>query len=139
MCILRSARLVKAWNVKNIPPLLAAEHGTSAEQLINSRSGRIHLFPAAPEDASVAFRDMQARGGFEVSAERIKGVVTYVRIASRRDVTCRMMNPWPRTPVLVREQRSNVRVEHGVDTANGECIVFEAEKDRAYLIGPDGT
>src|SRR5208283_6087463 len=42
--------------------------GEDAETLLNSRSGRIHLFPVVSPSAEVAFRNFQARGGFLVSA-----------------------------------------------------------------------
>lgn len=41
--------------------------GPSPERLLNSRSGRIHLFPCAPT-VDVAFRRYRTRGGFMVSA-----------------------------------------------------------------------
>ena len=133
--MLRTARLSKGWNVKNIPPLLAAEKGFSAEQLINSRSGRIHLFPALPPDgATVAFRGMQARGGFEVSAECIEGQVTFVRLNSRRDTICRLMNPWPGSAVSVQEAPTGDVVAHDLDKENGECVVFQAAQNRSYLV-----
>ena len=125
--MLRTARLVKGWNVKNIAPLLAAEKGIKPEQLINSRSGRIHLFPAIPEGATVAFRDMQARGGFEVSAECVEGGITYVAIRARRNGTCRLMNPWPGSRVKVIEQATGQEIPHELDTRNGECVTFAAK------------
>ena len=132
--MLRTARLVKGWNVKNIPALLAAENGTEPEQLINSRSGRIHLFPAVPDGATIAFRDMQARGGFEVSAECVEGEVTFVRLHSRRNLTCQLMNPWPGRALLVREEATNRPVRHELDTANGECVLFSAKAGYRYSV-----
>ena len=135
--MLRTARLLKGINVKRIPRLLAAEKGITSEQLINSRSGRIHLFPAVPDNATVGFRDMQARDGFEVSAECVEGKVTYVRIHSRRNITCQVMNPWPGKPVEARTEATQRKVSHTIDTHNGECIVFQAKKGEVYIIAPD--
>lgn len=131
--MLRTARLVKGWMVRRVPPLLGAEKGYSAEQLINSRSGRIHLFPAVPEGATVAFKDMQARGGFEVSAEIINGSVTYVLIKSRRDLECKLMNPWPGAMVKISDCTGKT-VPYKVDTANGECLIFQCEKMASYEV-----
>ena len=96
--MLHTDRLVTNWDAMQLPGvsvLLAQEKGFQPEQLLNSRSGRIHLFPAVPDNAKVAFRDMQARGGFEVSAECVAGRVTCVQLHARRNVACRLMNPWP--------------------------------------------
>ena len=83
--MLRTARLVKGWAAPAVGPLLASDKGTAVEQLINSRSGRIYLFPAIPPETTIAFRDMQARGGFEVSAECVKGQVTFVQLHAREE------------------------------------------------------
>ena len=116
-------------------PFLSGEKGIEhAEQLINSRSGRIHLFPVVPDGATVAFRGMQARGGFEVSAECVAGRATYVRVEARRSVTCRVMNPWPGSGAGVREEATGRLVAHDLDAGNGECIVFSARAEEEYLI-----
>jgi hypothetical protein len=131
--MLRTARLVKGWMNGSVPIVLAAEKGFGLEQLINSRSGRIHLFPAVPDDAAVAFRDLQARGGFEVSAESIKGQITYVRLHARRNVECRLMNPWPGRAVSIFEAE-NQPVTYKMDSSNGECICFAARGGADYNI-----
>ncbi|MBX7258961.1 MAG: hypothetical protein K1Y02_21545, partial [Candidatus Hydrogenedentes bacterium] len=132
--MLRTSRLVKGWANRRVPALLGAEPGTEAEQLLNSRSGRIHLFPAIPPELTIAFRDLQARGGFEVSAERVNGEVTFLQIRSRRDVECRLMNPWPGRKVVVRMIPDGSAVPHRMDNENGECIRFAAHKDNVYAI-----
>lgn len=133
--MLRSARMVKGQNCARIPALLAAEKGIeNPEQLINSRSGRIHLFPGVPESATISFRGMRARGGFGVSAECVSGEVTCVRVDARRDATCRLMNPWPGSPVVVEELPVRRMIRHELDTRCGECIVFQAEQGCAYEI-----
>jgi len=69
--------------------------GEDSEALLNSRSGRIHLFPAIPPKTEVAFRNFQARGGFLVSAGNNATGVYYVEVEARRDLDCQLMNPWP--------------------------------------------
>ena len=162
--ILRAMRHVKpwadgGWGSRDVRALLGAEKGLPSEplanlggmgegrrvtigdkvvgpeQLINSRSGRIHLFPAVPDSSTVGFRDMQARGGFEVSAEIVEGKVTYVRILSRRDIACQVMNPWPGSHVRVCEESGSNLVPHEMDTQRGECVVFQAEKGKTYILG----
>ena len=45
------------------------------EAMLNSRSGRIHVFPVVAPNAELAFYNFQARGGFLVSAARNAGGV----------------------------------------------------------------
>lgn len=134
--MLRTARLVKGWAVRQVGPLLGSVKGTSPEQLINSRSGRIHLFPAIPPQTTVAFRDMQARGGFEVSAECIQGKVTYMHLRARRNVACRLMNPWPGKKVQLRELSTEKVIPHELDASQGECVIFPAGRGREYVLQP---
>jgi len=132
--MLRTARLVKGWAQGQVGPLLAGVKGTSPEQLINSRSGRIYLFPAIPPQTTIAFRDMQARGGFEVSAECIQGKITYVHLRARRNVACRLMNPWPGEKVQVRELPARDLIPHELDNLRGECVTFPAQRGKEYLL-----
>jgi hypothetical protein len=134
--MLRTARLVKGWANNRVAPLLGAEKGTAAEQLINSRSGRIHLFPAVPNNATVAFRDMQARGGFEISAEYVRGEVTFVQVKSRRDGPCHLMNPWPGRDVAIRNPGSDSLVSYEADGQHGDCLVWFTEEGAVYTVSP---
>ncbi|MBN2562472.1 MAG: hypothetical protein JXQ75_16220 [Phycisphaerae bacterium] len=135
--MLRTARLVKGWAVGQVAPLLGEPKGTGTEQLINSRSGRIYLFPAVPPDATIAFRDMQARGGFEVSAECVRGRTTYVQVRARRAVPCRLMNPWPGHTVVIYHAATQERVPHETDNARGECVTYPAVKGHVYRVRRD--
>ena len=149
--MLRTARLVHGWANDWVAPLLGtrkeivwdvwkannlvAGHFTP-EELINSRSGRIHLFPAIPRNTTVAFRDMQARGGFEVSAECLEGEVTYVLVRSRRNLECQIMNPWPGRGIEVRGEQTRAKVPHRLDTSRGECVNFTTKPGNSYRIMP---
>ncbi len=130
--MLRTARLVKGWVVKQVPVLLGTEKGYAPEQLINSRSGRIHLFSAVPEEATVAFRDMQARGGWEVSAECMQGKIAFVQLRARRDGECLLMNPWPGREVRVCSGKETIPVQ--IDRTNGECISFMGQHGKLYNV-----
>ncbi|MBT9332652.1 glycosyl hydrolase family 95 catalytic domain-containing protein [Paracidobacterium acidisoli] len=105
-----------------------------AEMLLNSRSGRVHLFPVVGPEEEVAFRNFQARGGFLVSACRDAGGVSHVEIHSRRNIPCRLMNPWPGKQVTVRDKETAAPVPAKLDTANGECLVFSTHPGRTYLV-----
>lgn len=94
------------------------------EMLLNSRSGRIHLFPVVSPTDEIAFRNFQARGGFLVSACKNAGSVYHVEVEARRDHQCQLMNPWPGKPVVVREVGKSETVPVNLDKSNGQCLVF---------------
>lgn len=105
-----------------------------AETLLNSRSGRMHLFPTIAPKTEIAFHNFQARGGFLVSAARNAEKVYFLEIQARRDNTCWIMNPWPGKPVLVREAGKSEPVPVQVDKSNGECLVFAAVAGCKYSV-----
>jgi hypothetical protein len=107
-----------------------------AETLLNSRSGRIHLFPAVQPLAEVAFRNFQARGGFLVSAAKNAEGVYFVEIQSRRDLPCRLMNPWPGKRPVVHEVGKTENLPAELDTGNGECLVFATIAGHQYRVEP---
>jgi hypothetical protein len=106
------------------------------ETLLNSRSGRIHLFPAVPQTSEVAFHNFQARGGFLVSACKNATGIYYVEIQARRDVQCQLMNPWPGKQIIVREIGKPEPLPFQLDKSNGECVVFSARSGHGYAIEP---
>ena len=115
-------------------PAASRRPGSDVEATLNSRSGRIHLFPAALPNAELAFHHFQARGGFLVSACRNADGVSYLEIEARRENQCSVMNPWPGSEVVVREAEKREPVPAKVDREKGECIVFTAAAEHRYLI-----
>jgi len=107
--------------------------GDDAETLLNSRSGRIHLFPVPSPSAEVAFHNFQARGGFLVSAARNADGVYYVEVQPRCDNQCLLMNPWPGKTIVVHEVGKTEPVPVRLDKSNGECVVFTAIAGHKYL------
>jgi hypothetical protein len=112
------------------------EDDVAPDALLNSRGGRMHLFPAVESGATVAFRDFQARGGFLVSAECVEGTTTFVRVCARREKSCRLMNPWPGRKAVVRDEETGRPVRCRVDRRNGECLHFTAQPGRRYVVQP---
>jgi hypothetical protein len=92
-----------------------------AETLLNSRGGRIHLFPVVSPTEEVAFHNFQARGGFLVSAGKNANGIYFVEIQSRRNVECRLMNPWPGKPILIREAGTAAPTSFQWDKSNVAC------------------
>jgi hypothetical protein len=125
------ANTLNATTQSRRPRDLALGGGPSPERLLNSRSGRIHLFPCVAS-GTVAFRRFRARGAFVVSACRDESGVTFVEIEARRNLPCHLMNPWPGQPVEVREGASVV--SHVIDGARGECLVFPATRGNRYHV-----
>ena len=108
--------------------------GGDAETLLNSRSGRIHLFPAVPPSTEVAFHNFQARGGFLVSACKNADGVYYVEIQARRDIQCQLMSPWPGRQISVHEVGKAEPLPFQLDKSNGECLVFLALTGHRYSV-----
>ena len=111
---------------------LASQVVSTPERLMNSRSGRIHLFPVVPEWTEAAFRGFLARGGFEVSAARDGNGVKAVVVKARRSIPLQLMNPWKGKHPSVTDVTSGKAVKYTMDKSNGECIVFNAEAGHTY-------
>jgi hypothetical protein len=108
--------------------------GGDAETLLNSRSGRIHLFPAVLPSSVVAFHKFQARGGFLVSACKNSNGISYVEIEPRRDNKCQLMNPWPGKKVFIHEAGKSRSVPVQIDNSNGECLTFVTVANHKYIV-----
>ena len=105
---------------------------STPERLMNSRSGRIHLFPVVPAWTEATFRGFLARGGFEVSASRNPDGVQAVVVKARRSVPLQLMNPWKGKHPAVTDLTTGKTVKYTMNKSNGECIVFNAEAGHTY-------
>lgn len=114
--------------------MLAQQIVNIPERLVNSRSGRIHLFPAVPEGFPVAFRGFLARGGFEVSAARDASGVTAAVVKARRSTRCSVMNPWPGSRPTVTDLDTGDLICYTLDESNGQCVCFDAEAGHSYSL-----
>jgi hypothetical protein len=111
---------------------LAGQISSVPERLMNSRSGRIHLFPAVPGWTVGAFRNFLARGGFEVSAARNENGLQALVVKARRSAPLQVMNPWTGKQPVVTDLTSGRTVAYAMDRSNGECIVFNAQAGSLY-------
>lgn len=102
------------------------------ERLMNSRSGRIHLFPVVPDWTVAAFRGFLARGGFEVSAARNGSGVQAVIVKARRSILLQLMNPWVGDKPVVTDLTIGKTIFYNMDTTNKECIIFDAQAGHVY-------
>lgn len=115
---------------------LRAEVNRYPERLVNSRSGRIHLFPCVPQSSVIAFRRFQARSGLLISAAKDEQGIYFVVIEAKRGVTCSLMNPWPGKRVTISTGPKRQTIPFRVDRTNGECIVFSTQRNSSYQIYP---
>jgi len=111
---------------------LASQITNVPERLMNSRSGRIHLFPVVPDWTVAAFRNFLARGAFEVSAARDERGVQAVTVKARRSISLKLMNPWVGKKPIVTDITTGKVINYTMDTSNGECIVFNSQADHTY-------
>lgn len=111
---------------------LASQIEQMPERLMNSRSGRIHLFPVVPDWTCASFKGFLARGGFEVSASRDSDGVKAVLVKARRSIPLQLMNPWPRKRPVVTDVTTGKRMAYKMDKSNGECIVLDAQSGHVY-------
>jgi len=114
--------------------MLARDIVEAPERLMNSRSGRIHLFPAVPDWTVASFRNFLARGGFEVSAAKDRSGALAVTVKAKRNLPCHLMNPWPGQNIMVTDIANSQSVKYELDCQNGECIIFDAEEGHEYSI-----
>lgn len=112
--------------------ILARQITSVPERLMNSRSGRIHLFPVVPDWSVASFRGFLARGGFEVSAARNEEGVQAVLIKARRTTSLQLMNPWTNKQPIVTDLTTGNRIDYKVDKSNGECLIINAQKGHTY-------
>ena len=124
----QAPRPIRDWKA------LRMEVNRYPERLVNSRSGRIHLFPCVPQTSVIAFRRFQARGGLLISAAKDETGTYFVEIEARQAATCTFVNPWPGRRVVIRTVDEGKIVPFKVDRSNGECLVFSTRKDRSYRI-----
>jgi len=134
----RTLRTVKGWGLGNSPVLLGVQKDLSPEALLNSRSGRLHFFPAAAPGVDVGFRRFLARGAFEVSAERVGGAVSPIHVTSRRGHDLRIANPWPGRKVQVRDMTDGKDVAIAPDPEFPADPLIHTRPAHDYRITPLG-
>jgi hypothetical protein len=81
-----------------------------SELLLQSAGDVIRIFPAWPDGKDGSFSRLLARGGFEVSAERVSGVVRNVTLKSTVGGEARVSTPWDGYALNVVEQGSGATV-----------------------------
>lgn len=117
-------------------PLSAAT--SIQELLIQSRAGKIKVFPAIPDQwKNVSFDKFRAEGGFLVSANREEGATSFIRILSTKGDTCRvqtdmkvsMVSSDKRSELAFTVFESEGKMNISFSTIPGETILLAAGYD----------
>lgn len=134
--MLRTIRKISCWpdRVKRARIVLAMDEGCDPEQLLNCRSGRIRIFPAAPKGLDVAFQRFLAIGAFEVTAERKKDMVVYLAIRSRSGNPCHLVNPWPGADISITDTADGRTVDYETVRMRDDGIRFGTKAGHTYIV-----
>lgn len=102
------------------------------EMYIQSHTGVIQAFPGIPAKYDGGFHNLLARGAFEISAQRKKGVVRHIGIRSLAGLPCKVLNPWKDTTANVYQGSKKI----ATIAPGSEFIEFNTAKGNTYLIRP---
>jgi alpha-L-fucosidase 2 len=102
------------------------------DMLLHARRGVNHLFAGAPPGwERVAFEGMLTEGAFLVSAARVRGRVTQVKVRGQTNGTFRLANPWrgPATVLYPSGQK---------ETTDGDVLEIPVQAGQTITILPPG-
>jgi hypothetical protein len=75
------------------------------DMLLQTWGNTIRIFPAMPTEWKDAkFYDLRAEGGFQVSAERIHGKTSWIKIQSIQGTSCQLKVPDWHTPIICSDK-----------------------------------
>ena len=101
------------------------------ENLLQSHTGTIRVFPAVPEGFEGGFENLGAQGGFIVSATRDAHGVKQVSLTSLAGNPCRFANPWGTGTPRVRDARTGAVVTVALE---GGALCFDTIPGVTYHI-----
>ena len=107
----RTVRLINVWEphrgylkgVRRRLGLYEAADGMGLDNLLQSHTGVIRVFPTIPDDFEGGFENLGAQGAFVLGAERGKEGVISVKVRSLAGNPCALANPWPGREVKVTD------------------------------------
>ena len=112
-----------------------AKRGIGYENLLQSHTGVIRVFPAVPDKGHQEFQDYRAEGAFEVSAQWEDGLVTQLSIRSLAGRDCSLANPWAGTGLKVLDVNTGEEVEtRAWSKYDNEYICFETISGSTYEV-----
>ena len=105
-----------------------------SELLLQSAGDVIRIFPAWPQGSDGKFSRLLAQGGFEVSAERVNGVIRNVTITSTVGGPVTLANPWQDSPLKVTARKSGGNIS---TTRTPHTVTFPTTPGETYLLSPE--
>ena len=135
----RTLKLINVWEphrgylkvVRRRLGIWEPADGLALENLLQSHTGAMRIFPCVPPDFSGGFKNLGAQGGFVVSAERSGGRVRSFTLTSLAGNPCTLTNPWPDESVKVIDLETAGEIS--ADTQNGR-IHFQTIRDHKYRV-----
>ena len=106
--------------------------GVALDNLLQSHTGVIRVFPTVPDDFEGGFENLGAQGAFVLGAERGKAGVISIKLRSLAGNPCALANPWFGRDVKVTDLAGG-EVAGGF---SGPVARFETVKGRDYVIEP---
>lgn len=107
------------------------EDGLNVDNLLQSHTGVIRVFPTVPDDFEGGFENLGAQGAFVVGATRTKDGVERVTVQSLAGNVCKMANPWPGKMVTVTCVESG---EATPVTTEDRYLAFATNTGKTYTI-----
>jgi hypothetical protein len=117
--------------------VLGYTKGTSAEHLLNSRSGDAFLFPAVTENATIGFKDFLAKGGFEISAQYENQRADNITVTSLVGNRCCLVLPQRLDKVDIYDETDRKKVPFTIIPAQiekRERIAWMTQKCHKYSV-----
>jgi len=117
--------------------LLGFSKGTTAEHLLNSRSGDAFLFPAVTDSAKVEFKNFLAKGGFEISAQYENQRADHIAVTSLAGKRCCLVLPQRLDKVDIVDRTTKKTVPFTIiPVQNGkrERVAWLTEKGHIYTV-----
>jgi len=137
----RTLRAINVWEphrgylkgVRRRLGILEPADGMALENLLQSHTGKIRVFPVVSDDFEGGFENIGAQGGFVVAATRTKAGVEFVSITSLAGNPCTLANPWSGKQVVVTDLNNGTATSL---TTDGNEFRFNTEANHQYRITP---
>ncbi len=137
----RTLKLIQVWEphrgyLKRVRARLGIYEpgdGIALENLLQSHTGVIRVFPAVPPDFQGGFEKLGAQGAFVVAAKRAKEGVRTFTITSLAGNDCTVANPWKEVAPAVIDLETGKQI--AVSRKAG-ILEFKTAAEHTYRIRP---
>jgi alpha-L-fucosidase 2 len=106
-----------------------------SDLLVQGWGDILRIFPAVPAQwENVAFENLYAEGAFRVSATRLDGVTTWIRVIAGVDRRLRLHDPFSGAPVTTNISFTRDNDLLVVDLASGQEFIAQRTDDARTLV-----